>query len=66
MDPGMHSYRPELFFKDWITFRVFKFVLGREGLDGNPIVKLGTVIGVPHPWRRNMMVETEQLVGPVR
>jgi hypothetical protein len=30
-----------------------------EGLDVNQIVKLGDVIGVPHPWRRTMRVNKD-------
>jgi hypothetical protein len=59
VDPGMHSYSPELSFKDWVTLRVFKFVLWREGLDVNRVVKVGEVIGVPHPWRINMRVNKD-------
>jgi hypothetical protein len=30
-----------------------------EGLDVNQIVKLGDVVGVPHPWRRNTGVNKD-------
>jgi hypothetical protein len=44
---------------DWIHLQVSTFVLRREGLDVNRIVKLGDMIGVLHPWRRNTRVSED-------
>jgi hypothetical protein len=50
----MHKFIP-----DWIILRVSESVLRQEGLDVNRIVKLGDVIWVPHPWRRNTTVNKD-------